>query len=74
MLTLEGMKDAFFLGTSLWATMGWRGWSTCVAYLFLGQAVTKVKFAEKEKMGIAEKRGGRRGPENVWYVGTFMSV
>ena len=28
--------------------------------------VTKVRFAEKEKRGIAESRGGRRGPENVW--------
>lgn len=28
--------------------------------------MTKVKFQEKEKMGIAEGRGGRRGPENVW--------
>lgn len=23
-------------------------------------------FQQKEEMGIAEKRGGRRGPENVW--------
>ena len=35
-------------------------------YLFLGQLVTKVGFAEKEALGIAEGRGGRRGPENVW--------
>ena len=28
--------------------------------------VTKVGFAEKEALGIAEGRGGRRGPENVW--------
>ena len=35
-------------------------------YLGLGSLVTKVKFAEKEKKGIAEGRGGRRGPENVW--------
>jgi len=28
--------------------------------------VTKVGFVEKEELGIAEKRGGRRGPENVW--------
>lgn len=35
-------------------------------YLFLGQAVTKVRFEDKEKRGIAEARGGRRGPENVW--------
>ncbi len=38
----------------------------CVMYLFLGQAVTKVGFEEKEALGIAEGRGGRRGPENVW--------
>jgi uncharacterized protein (TIGR00297 family) len=28
--------------------------------------VTKIRFAEKEKRGLAESRGGRRGPENVW--------
>lgn len=66
MLTPSGYAHAFFLGTMLWNTVGWRGWTLCVCYLFLGQAVTKVRFAEKEKMGIAESRGGRRGPENVW--------
>jgi len=66
MLTAEGFANAFVLGTMLWSTLGWRGWTLCVAYLFLGQAVTKVKFQEKEKAGIAEGRGGRRGPENVW--------
>mmetsp|Transcript_30112 Transcript_30112/g.70539 ORF Transcript_30112/g.70539 Transcript_30112/m.70539 type:complete len:342 (+) Transcript_30112:92-1117(+) len=66
MLTAEGFAHAFALGTLLWTTLGWRGWTLCVMYLFLGQAVTKVKFQEKEKAGIAEGRGGRRGPENVW--------
>lgn len=28
--------------------------------------MTKVGFDEKTKLGIAEGRGGRRGPENVW--------
>lgn len=28
--------------------------------------MTKVGFAKKEALGIAEGRGGRRGPENVW--------
>lgn len=66
MLTTEGFIHALALATGLWATLGWRGWTTCVLYLFLGSAVTKVKFQEKEKLGIAEGRGGRRGPENVW--------
>mmetsp|Transcript_19311 Transcript_19311/g.39665 ORF Transcript_19311/g.39665 Transcript_19311/m.39665 type:complete len:354 (-) Transcript_19311:90-1151(-) len=66
MLTPEGFAHSLALGTMLWMTLGWRGWTVCVLYLFLGQLVTKVGFAEKEAMGIAEKRGGRRGPENVW--------
>jgi uncharacterized membrane protein len=68
MLTPVGFAHAMALGTGLWSTLGWRGWSTCVAYLFLGQAVTKVRFQDKESRGLAEKRGGRRGPENVWCV------
>ncbi|KAL3786014.1 hypothetical protein HJC23_001411 [Cyclotella cryptica] len=66
MLTPEGIAHSLALGTMLWATLGWRGWTVCVLYLFLGQIVTKVGFREKEELGIAEKRGGRRGPENVW--------
>jgi hypothetical protein len=69
-LTPEGFAHSFALGTLLWTTLGWRGWSLCVLYLAAGNLVTKVRFAEKEKRGLAEKRGGRRGPENVWYVTT----
>ena len=47
-------------------TLGWRGWTTCTVYLLAGSFVTKVKKAKKEAMGIAEARGGWRGPENVW--------
>lgn len=65
-LTKEGIAHSLVLGTLLWHTLGWKGWSTCVLYLLLGSLVTKVKFEEKEKLGIAEGRGGRRGPENVW--------
>jgi uncharacterized protein (TIGR00297 family) len=65
-LTPSGYVHAMILGTMLWTTLGWRGWLYCVMYLILGQVVTKVGFADKEKRGIAESRGGRRGPENVW--------
>jgi Integral membrane protein DUF92 len=68
MLTPEGFFHALALGTMLWNTLGWRGWTLCVLYLGLGSLVTKVKFQKKQEMGIAEGRGGRRGPENVWYV------
>ena len=67
-MTLEGLAHSFALGTLLWTTLGWRGWTFCVLYLVCGNIVTKVRFAEKEAAGLAEKRGGRRGPENVWCV------
>ena len=66
MLTTSGLANAWSLGVMLWVSLGWRGWSTCVLYLVCGSAVTKVKKAKKESLGIAEGRGGRRGPENVW--------
>jgi uncharacterized membrane protein len=66
MLTPMGMAHALVLGTGLWTTLGYKGWALCVLYLVLGQVVTKVQFADKEARGLAEGRGGRRGPENVW--------
>lgn len=65
-LTPSGILHAWALGVMLWSSLGWRGWSTGMLYFILGSKVTKVKMAEKEKLGIAEGRGGRRGPENVW--------
>ena len=65
-LTPSGLAHAWALGVILWSSLGWRGWSTCVLYLICGSTVTKVKKAKKEALGIAEGRGGMRGPENVW--------
>jgi len=65
-LTSRGWWHAWALGTLLGATVGWQGWLAVVLYLALGSAVTKLGFARKAELGIAEARGGRRGPENVW--------
>lgn len=66
MLTPEGFAHSMVLGTFLFTTLGWKGWTCAVLYLFLGSFVTKIKFQEKKDLGIEEKREGRRGPENVW--------
>ena len=64
-MTKGGWISAGVLGTLLWGSLGWKGWISVVLYLLLGSLVTKVGFKYKNKLGIAEKRGGRRGPENV---------
>ncbi|MGB3787322.1 MAG: DUF92 domain-containing protein [Phormidesmis sp.] len=66
LLTPAGYGNAWLLGVIVWTAFGWRGYATVLFYFFVGSAVTKVGLAEKEALGIAEARGGVRGPGNVW--------
>lgn len=66
LLTREGWVHAGILGTILWGCLGWQGWLAVVGYLVLGSMVTRLGMAEKTRSGLAEARGGRRGPENIW--------
>tara|TARA_B100000886_G_scaffold268451_1_gene192538 strand:+ start:2117 stop:2965 length:849 start_codon:yes stop_codon:yes gene_type:complete len=65
-LTKEGLLNAWILGNILWVGYGLEGWLTGLIYFIMGSLVTKIKMKEKEELGIAEKRSGARGPENVW--------
>ena len=65
-LTRAGWVHAGILGTVLWGGIGWTGWLSVVAYLVLGSLVTKLGWQNKQQRGLAEARGGQRGPENVW--------
>ena len=66
LLTRAGWIHAGSLGTILLGSLGWQGWLAVVLYLVLGSAVTKLGFRDKQRRGLAEARGGSRGPENVW--------
>ncbi len=65
-LTRAGVIHAYLLGLIVWGSLGWRGYLIVAAYFLIGISVTKVGLKRKEAKGIAEKRGGARGPENVW--------
>jgi uncharacterized protein (TIGR00297 family) len=66
LLTRAGWVHAGILGTLLLGSLGWPGWWAVVLYLALGSLVTRLGFRRKQELGLAEGRGGRRGPENVW--------
>jgi uncharacterized protein (TIGR00297 family) len=66
LLTPAGLVHAWALGVIVWGTLGWRGYGVVMFYFLVGSAVTRIGMAQKEAEGIAEKRGGARGPENVW--------
>lgn len=66
LLTPAGLIHAGILGVILWGTLGWQGYGVMMFYFLAGSAVTRIGMATKEALGIAEKRSGARGPENVW--------
>lgn len=66
LLTPLGYLHAWILGVLLWGTLDWRGYGVVMFYFLVGSGVTRIGMAQKEAAGIAEKRSGLRGPENVW--------
>jgi uncharacterized protein (TIGR00297 family) len=66
LLTPTGLFHAWLLGVLIWGTLGWQGYVVVMFYFLVGSGVTRIGMAQKEAEGIAEKRSGARGPENVW--------
>ncbi|AFZ30553.1 protein of unknown function DUF92 transmembrane [Gloeocapsa sp. PCC 7428] len=66
LLTPAGLFHAWVLGVLIWGTLSWQGYVVVMFYFLVGSAVTRLGMAQKEAAGIAEKRSGARGPENVW--------
>ncbi len=66
LLTTGGILNAWLLGVLIWGTLGLKGYAIVCVYFIVGSAVTRIGIAQKEAEGIAEKRSGARGPENVW--------
>jgi uncharacterized protein (TIGR00297 family) len=74
LLTPAGLIHAWGLGVTIWGTLGWRGYAVVMFYFLVGSAVTRIGMAQKEAEGIAEQRGGARGPENVWGSAAMATV
>jgi len=66
LLTPAGLLHSWALGVIIWGTLGFQGYLVVMFYFLVGSGVTRIGMAQKEAEGIAEKRSGARGPENVW--------
>ncbi len=66
LLTVAGYFHAWLLGVLVWGILQWQGYTVVMVYFLVGSVVTRIGMAQKEAAGIAEKRSGMRGPENVW--------
>jgi len=63
---VSGAIWGWVLGTLLYALSDWRGFAMLLAFFVLGTAATKVGYARKAALGIAQERGGRRGARNAF--------
>jgi uncharacterized protein (TIGR00297 family) len=73
-LTWPGVVNAWFLGAASLAAFGAGGYALVCLYFVFGSAVTKIKLEQKQREGIAEARGGRRGVGSVWGSGVAGAV
>jgi len=53
------------IGVVIFAASGWQGWSLLVAAFVTATLASRLGWRRKHRLGIAEARGGRRGPANA---------
>lgn len=62
----SGAVWGWVLGTALYGLADWRGFVMLLAFFVLGSAVTRVGYARKAALGVAQEKGGRRGARNAF--------
>jgi uncharacterized protein (TIGR00297 family) len=62
---VSGALVGTLLGSTIWAFAGWPAFSLLFSFFVLGTVATKLGFARKQAAGIAQEKGGRRGPGNA---------
>lgn len=64
-VTVAGAATGFAIGVMVWLGAGWQAWSLLFAAFAFAAATTDIGHKRKAALGIAEERGGRRGPGNA---------
>jgi uncharacterized protein (TIGR00297 family) len=75
-----GTVTGWLLTAMLYATAGWRGLVVFGAFFVVGAGATRVGWARKASLGLAQEREGRRGISNavantlVGLLGAYLAV
>lgn len=64
-VTVPGALTGFLIGVVTWMGAGWQGWALLLAAFAVTVGTTRLGGRRKALLGIAEERGGRRGPGNA---------
>ena len=64
-VTAGGAITGAIIGVAVWVAAGWPAWTLLFVAFGLAALTTRIGHRRKATLGIAEERGGRRGPGNA---------
>jgi len=64
-VSMSGAIGGAVIGTAIYAAAGWRGWIMLFLTFLAASVSSRLGLRRKMLLGIAEERGGRRGPGNA---------
>ena len=64
-VSIAGALCGAAIGIAIFASLGWQGWTLLVVTFIAATLASRAGLARKQRLGIAEDRGGRRGPGNA---------
>jgi uncharacterized protein (TIGR00297 family) len=64
-VTVSGMLAGFAIGVAVWLGTGATGWALLFCTFLVASLSSRLGLQRKIVLGIAEARGGRRGPGNA---------
>lgn len=64
-VTVAGAVAGALIGLAIYLSTGWQGWLLLLVTFIAAAAASRLGLTRKVLLGIAEERGGRRGPGNA---------
>jgi len=68
-IDIAGAMSAVLIGTVITASFGLQGFALMAGFFLVGSSVTKLGYAKKAALGIAQEKGGARGWRNAFANG-----
>ena len=69
-----GAWSAILIGTVITASFGLQGFALMAGFFLVGSTVTKLGYARKAALGIAQEKGGARGWRNAFANGGIPAL
>lgn len=66
LVDMSGVIAGWIVGVLIYVGLGHEGFIILFAFFLAGSFASKFKIATKEKMGVAQKKGGQRGAKHVF--------